>query len=226
MQYSGNISASINSVWAICKKTGIGIRHNEYPEIKKKAINLKERNYSEIWKFLLENNSYNILLQDFSFFVFEEKTTGLNFSFYEVPAKPPTIEEYAIEMYQEIAPYLKDEDYADIIEEFEQYAIEYPTKMGITPVRYDYSPQSHTPGIHPASHMHIGFENEIRIYVDKILNPLAFFSFVIRQFYPDKWLSEVLSTRNLNIKNNIRRNLDRLPDKFRHEYDEYEMLLV
>ncbi len=79
------------------------------------------------------------------------------------------------------------DDGQEFSEEYEIYLSSTSRKETITPIRYDYNPNHYSEGRHPASHIHIGHSNNIRICSKKVLHPISFFLFVIRQCFPEKW---------------------------------------
>jgi hypothetical protein len=70
-------------------------------------------------------------------------------------------------------------------------------------IRYDYAPDDYNEGLHPASHLHIGFESEIRIGCKCIMLPQTFILKIVRQCYPNEWYA-LLNVENLfNAYKNI-----------------------
>lgn len=95
----------------------------------------------------------------------------------------------------------------------------------VTPVRYDYAPQGYDPGHHPASHLHFGHNNDVRIAADNVLQPLTFGLFICRQFYPRIW-SEFHDHKNVDKWcGAVRKNLAPLEARYRHAFDERELRL-
>ena len=58
--------------------------------------------------------------------------------------------------------------------DYEQYVTSVESKRIVTPIRYDYSAAAYREGVHPASHVHFGFANEIRVGTRRVMNPVAF----------------------------------------------------
>lgn len=66
-------------------------------------------------------------------------------------------------------------------------------------IRYDYDFSEYKEIIHPISHIHIGNDNNLRIPIDKILEPLEFGLFVIKNIYLNEWNS-LLENDNIKSK--------------------------
>lgn len=69
-------------------------------------------------------------------------------------------------------------------------------------IRYDYDLNEYEETIHPISHFHIGNDNNLRIPVDKIVEPLEFGIFIIRNIYIKEWkeLVKDISIKDICVK--------------------------
>lgn len=99
-------------------------------------------------------------------------------------------------------------------------------KESVTPIRYDYRPQHYEEGRHPASHVHFGHMNNIRLATERVLErPLSFFLLVIRQYYPDDWVNLLQHAEAGNWCKNVRDDLGNVSTEYWRPLDQLEMIL-
>lgn len=145
--------------------------------IKNPSASLKEKSYKDIWEYIYKNYYATFVLADRSLVLFsiKEDRKESSFSYLENPYFYISKSEFEKE-------FETDDDFL-----YEQYLME-RVKEHVTPIRYDFYPKDYNSGLHPAAHMHIGHNNEIRIGCACLLTPLLFIFFIIRQCYPEKWI--------------------------------------
>ena len=80
-------------------------------------------------------------------------------------------------------------------------------------IRYDYDLKEYQEGIHPISHMHIGNDNNLRIPIDKIIEPLEFGIFIIRNIYADEWKKILENENTRNMCSSIKEKLEVIDEK-------------
>ena len=118
---------------------------------------------------------------------------------------------------------------AHIVREISEEYNDYLTTVGLrqhwTPIRYDYDPNSYRAGVHPAAHIHIGVDNEIRLGLRRELTPAAFFLFVLRQMYPSNWERLLAQPGGLRINKQVRNNLKQVDTHLFADFDDAEMYL-
>ena len=183
------------------------------------------KNYSEIWQFCFANQLYDFKLSDDSLIQFRANSfvpLDISYSYLECPFYKPISFEKFIE--QEIMDADKDE--FDLLREYDFYIATLKKKDVVIPIRYDYNPKLYKAGCHPASHIHFGHNNEIRLGTKKILKPLSFLFFIIRQCYPDIWIQFTHKEEAGNLCRDIRVSLDDIDDEFWNKLDDWEMVLV
>lgn len=138
----------------------------------------------------LEMDDYDFLLKDGSFFQFsfdkDEDDYILRLAFY------PSINviSYA-DFLHEILEMDIEECGSYFIDDYQQYLMEQETNY-VTPVRYDYNSKIYRPLVHSSSHVHFGYEENLRVPVDKKLFPSAFVKFILQHFYYNKWKENIL----------------------------------
>lgn len=196
-----------------------------YPLYKKMiAKDFKHLSYLELWEKCYSEKLYDFRLFDDSLLQFRStsfKPLCVNYSYYECPYFPHiSFEDYTKQ--QLIAE--QESDNYDLIRDYE---LQIPIKKdAVTPIRYDYATSMYTEGLHPASHMHLGHNNQIRVGTKHILRPLSFVLFIIRQFYPIKWQEFTRLKKAEEICRNVSHNLDEVGANYWGNHDMWEMRLV
>ena len=205
-------------------------QENPFPKASSGIVSLcRRKTYVEVWRQLLEESYFNILLRDYSIFILKLGVRGaydqnnISLSYFGCPFDFVSIEDYIIEEYGE--EYLEYQYDAGFQKEYEQVLNDSPPVESPVMFRYDYSPNLYLPARHPASHLHVGFQNEIRMGCKRILDPLSFISFVLRQQYPEIWASEVVAKYQSVFKSSIRDSLPVVPKACFCKSDKLEMYL-
>lgn len=189
--------------------------------------------YVQIHKIAMENRDYDILLKDDSFFqfscVFDSNfmKRNIRYAYYESPRDVGTYSEFLVAVdlseaedeWQQLSVESENkyEEPKEMIlqEEYEQYKAESRLKKAVTPIRYDFHGEQFEELVHPISHIHIGFNNEVRIPLNRTMSPLDFTIFVLRNVYWKKWKYEIAN--NDIFKNNVlkaKRNTGILESKY------------
>lgn len=195
----GKFHATLNEAADVLKSLGLLKERNVYQRTRLGAADLAGLDYPEMWKALVSVNDYDIRLKDDSIMSFWRSSDGgeLRFWWFEAPVMIPQFDVFARkylrdsfqsteieeDLYQEWLPELEDE----IQEAFDEDAKAAPLRNCVTPLRYEYKPEDYTEGLHPASHLHVGNDNSIRLSCKRVLTPLSFVLMVLRQCYPDHW---------------------------------------
>lgn len=110
-------------------------------------------------------------------------------------------------------------------EDYEAAMISASLKETVTPIRYDYAPGQYKAGRHPASHVHCGFNNEIRVCTKRIVQPFSFACFIIRQRYPDCWQNLLTQMDCRQLSARIVDGLEAVPNDYFGEPDACEFSL-
>lgn len=150
--------------------------------------------YKKIYDCAIENQDFEIMLQDESFFQFNFSSNSYSLAYFPRPTKFIDFEEwlsnmFAVNINSNAAEFeiFKQEMIldGDIHSEYEQYLNELDSLQTIVPIRFDYDRDNYTEIYHPLCHFHIGLNNHIRIAFDKFITPLNFFHFILKNFFPD-----------------------------------------
>lgn len=178
--------------------------------------------YVETWKYCFQNQWYDFLLVDNSlvqFRIYSLRPLKVSYAFLDCPFGGTTYEDFIQTQLE-----LDVNDVGDSFrQEYADYLLTCPPKPAWTPIRYDYDSDAYMPGIHPASHMHFGYGNGIRVATLRILKPLSFVLFVVRQCYGQAW-RDLNDHENMTYWcRNIRDSLDLVDRAFMDAIDQREM---
>jgi hypothetical protein len=186
---------------------------------------VKDMKYLQLWEFLRSEDFYDFILNDGSLLQFRyENETKFSYSYFEFPFNQQYIDR--LDFFQDPEKYIDADIDADKLEEFYEFITSNWTKRSNTsPIRYDFDPECYNPGLHPASHIHIGHENQIRIGTRRILEPIAFLLFILRQTYPDYWKRVLADAKNHFFDRRVRDKLSEIDNSHISDGDFFEMYL-
>lgn len=159
--------------------------------------------YHEVYQLAMENGDYDFILIDDSILQFScdnynyhTNIGRIRYAYYQNPRIYPTYDEFLI------TNGLIPVECGDMFyEDYNQYIFEADLSKKITTVRYDYNYKDYNPPYHPISHLHIGHNNDVRIAIKRVLFPIKFTSFVVRNVYINKWQN--VYTQNAIFKDSI-----------------------
>jgi len=179
----------IRQIWHITNvfiKNGISIAQNFPSEkngkicwvgFKNVSFILKNEAYDNIYKEILVNKDFNILMID----------GGIIQLLYRFN-KRKDLEEHILAFY----PHPSFIKYQDVPEKYEDflYGIELfgdvqKGRIVTFPIRFDYS-QVHNEIVHPKAHLTLGNYSSCRIPVSKPISPYRFIKFILMNFYSNK----------------------------------------
>ena len=221
----GLFAAQLNEAWNVLGMLGLDadrVWHPTYPA--HLAAHFRSLSYLQVWRTCYAEQYYDFLLADNS--VIQLRATSfqplrVSYAYYECPFDAPSYADF-VESEVSVSAFEAGDEFR---EEYENFLLACPPKAAITPIRYDYDPDRYTEGIHPASHFHLGHANSVRIATHRILRPLSFLLFVLRQRYPIHW-PNLLAQREAPVWcRNIRDALDSVEDAYIHPNDMFEMIL-
>ncbi len=220
----GRYNTQIDDIALILKKINILEYRNYSPHYPKDAASeFRNLSYDDVWEKCFKEQYYDFQLIDNSIIKFNISSFDplkLSYLYYDCPYDCITYELYLADNglnYCEVGDELRFE--------YEQYLTTCQRKRCIVPIRYDIDFNSYNPDIHPASHIHIGFKNSIRISTQKLLKPISFALFIIRQCYPDAWKMLLSKEKKVSIWRNIRDDLELISSQYYCDIDRKEMLL-
>lgn len=144
-------------------------------------------NYWQVYRTGLENYDYDFLLTDQSYFQFEfsqgKEGMEARYAFFQNPLNFVSYDDFLV--YFGIT--VEEAEEVDLIAEYEQFLNEQSLNNQYTVMRYDYDQKGYRPLIHAVSHFHIGFNNNVRIPLNKVISPLRFLLFVLKHVYLNEW---------------------------------------
>ena len=220
----GLFSTQVNTAWNILKHLELAAKRVYVPDYSEKASTFRGLTYLDTWKQCIQRQSYNFQLVDNSLIQFQVDNytpLELRYVFYECPFESMSYLDFLDS---------NDLNYYEVGDgfraEYEEYLATCELKETFTPIRYDFSPNLYTEGRHPASHIHFGHRNEIRIGTRHILRPLSFLLLIIRQNYPNTWQRLLQHEEATNWCKNVREQLDGIHDTYWNALDEWEMILT
>lgn len=144
--------------------------------------------YEKIYLKGLEENHYNFILSDYSYFQFNFIEND------EVPHTDKPAARYAFypnpfanmnEEFMKITNWYNDNEIS--FEEYTQAISEYQSINHVPAVRYDLSFRQYRRLHHPVAHFHFGIAENTRIATDKIFSPYLFVMLIIKMYYADYW---------------------------------------
>ena len=216
----GVVAAQLNRATDILKSLGLLRDRNYYPGYSSvKASEFRQLSYLEVWKKSYTERLYDFQLSDGSLLQFRSgvgKKTDHSYAYLDSPYQyRPTFDEFLSQF--------DEEDIFRIQRDYD--LLDSDVKQDVTPIRYDYAPDQYTIGRHPASHIHFGHGNQIRVATRNVLTPLAFLLLVIRQCYPNQWVHLLMDKETNNLCRNVREVLVAVPDTHWGNYDDWELFL-
>lgn len=185
------------------------------------VFELRQLDYLDQWKISRLNKWCHILLDDLSFFAFSEIGGKPSYGYYPCPLEIESIKKFLHE--RGVEPTQRNR--AEYAEEYDLSIQTSSLKSSATPIRYDIDIGAYRPNVHPVAHLHLGLDNQIRIATRRVMTPIAFVLFVIRQTYPDNWIKLLAHRENLKLEKKLRANLPKVEDAFWKEEDELQSYL-
>lgn len=177
--------------------------------------------YEKMWRLAHDNKWFHIQFEDLSIVQFQSAPSP-SYHFIECPLDVPTLGEFVDSLDVE---YRRRYD-SDVIELYGEAIDTASLRRYSTPIRYDRDFNSYRCGVHPAAHLHIGLENNIRLELPKEMTPWSFLLFLIRQKYPQNWERLLNSSLAKHFEKGIRHGLTAVPPKYWGGHDLSEISLA
>ena len=80
--------------------------------------------------------------------------------------------------------------------------------------------------VHPAAHIHIGYQSEIRLFTERKVLPLSFGLFVLRQVYPKKWKDFLKLDKAAALCRHVREELEVVAVEYYQPKDKLQLVLA
>lgn len=222
----GLFRTQLNTCWEIISSLELNHERVWYPMYGRYyPANFKGLTYLEVWDKCLADHLYDFQLADNSLIQFRVDSFNplkVGYSYYECPYQCLSYTEFVESELGFDINVVRD----GFMKEYSDYLSGCTLKNSVTPVRYDYDPDSYREGIHPTSHVHFGYGSNVRIGTRKVLvKPLSFLLLVIRQIYPYHWAVLLEYSRASIWCRNIRANLDDVHTDYWNPKDLLELFL-
>lgn len=181
----------------------------------------------DYYKFVseeLEKRKFTFLLNDDSFFQFHFKLSDdnyyLRYSFFENILDYPSFEDFTSENGFE------SENIETVWELYQDVRANASYKKGFLSARYDFQPSSYKKYIHAISHMHIGYNNHIRITCEKLISPVTFVFFILKHKNYQEWKIFIQNDKFLKLYQKNKSTLREINYSFGFQEKEYELFLA
>ena len=178
----GKFQANLATGFSLLDRVKLAAYRNYRPMVNQATTELLRASgsYVELYSRYLTLQAHDYLLDDGSFFFFRRNLadrTLLSYGYFESPYNGSSYTQFTTEFGEPEGSW----------EEYEEYCAQRSSKPHVLPLRYDWSPCLYREGAHPASHLHMGHESELRLAVDAMLTPLQFVLLILRHFYVKVW---------------------------------------
>jgi hypothetical protein len=180
----------INGVWRLLRdplnlgRTLIWERSLPIDDVFRDVSLSSDSSYEQIFKTGLSRSNYNILLEDYAFFQFNQSNeTSWRLGFFPNPwltgvaSAVPQLQHW--ELLEEIGA-LNHEQVSSFIADM-------PYAGAVPPVRFEYAPAQYRELTHPAAHFHIGRHDENRWPSSVSIGPKVFGLIIAKLYYPAQW---------------------------------------
>jgi len=143
-----------------------------------------ESSYVTVYSKGLSLSHYNFSLQDYAYFQFSwTPDSDLRYAYYPNPfasGSPDRLNEF-----EELRENLRSGSIT--YEEYSALLRDQSVDSRIPAIRYEHAPSQYRPLDHPCSHFHIGSHVGNRWAINRILTPVAFTLFILKQYYGPAW---------------------------------------
>ena len=232
----GPFNTQLREIEAILKKLKLFAERQRFPNTSLGAAVFRGKTYREVYDLAFKELAFNFRLTDQSLLFFKKSGTtihdgSLSFIYYEAPVAVMSYElflssEFGLDPTTVEFEKMLKECGDEWLPDYEQYVRASDLKQAVTPLRYDCKAEDYRAGIHPAAHMHFGVENNIRLGSRRVMGPLGFTLFILRQHYPSSW-QEVLDWPNCEVLcRQFRTALDEVDAAYWRANDERELHLA
>lgn len=177
----GKFATQLNTLEGYLSNLHLLKQRNLYQGPEFQMSSIRDLSYDEVWMAHFKKNWYHFLLEDNSLLFFKTEQPE-SFSYLGCPYVCFSYREFVAENgldYTEIRDSLS--------EDYENYLMQSELKQFPDYFRYDFDPGSYRPGLHPASHIHCGLTESVRIGILYEMDIMAFVGFILRQIYPGVW---------------------------------------
>ena len=220
----GHFQAQLNQCCRVCQSLDLVQRRVESPKyVAGLRATLADLTYLEMWKKLTADDLYDLQFQDLSLLQFRyvnDNPFVVSFAYYPCPLNVLSFREF---VHSDV--YVRYNEYGTAAEQYDEYVSAAELKTHVLPIRYDSDPRSYECAKHPASHVHMGLENDVRLSTRRYWRPLTFTLLVLRQVYPHLWIRLLNSGRPPSFFANVKEALPEVESACWQVKDGYEVAL-
>ena len=232
---SSKIKIGYSKINTLLKEFGIEYMVNKTKPIELNPSNITSKFFNEIrrgrytdgYKECRDKYDYDFLLTDGDIFLFEmwqDENHHVNKLYYLFLESP-----YQISTYNE---YLTNNgmSYTDVgdslLESFFIESDNFLKKGNVLKIHYDYFPDDYVELVHPASHIHFGNKDDVRIPINSILSPVEFVCMCLKITKYDRWKNAIKTPSFLDIVLSQKSNTSNLESCFFSQNDSREFHFV
>jgi len=180
----------------------------------------RELPYEEMWRLAHDKKWFHVQFEDLSIVQFQN-TPAPSYHLIECPLDVPPLGDFLETMKIDY----RDRHSADVVDLYNEAIDTASLRKYVTPIRYDRDFRSYRRGIHPAAHLHIGLDNNIRLALPREMTPWSFLLFIVRQKYPTHWERLLNSQLAKHFERNVRDSLPLVPGDYWAGHDLCEIAL-
>jgi len=228
---TSKIKIGYSKINSLLEEFGIEYNINKTKPIKLDPKNISSKffntirrgNFSKGYKECRNEYDYDFLLSDGDIFLFEmwqNENSHVSKLFYLYLESPYLINTYNEYLISNGLTYSEDGN-----SYFENYLLEiddFPLKESMIKIHYDYFPDDYQELIHPASHIHIGNRDDVRIPIKSIWSPVEFVCFCLKITKYDRWKTAIKTCNFSDIIINQKSNSIELENNKFSKKDECE----
>jgi hypothetical protein len=223
---TGSFGAGLNAVESLLAKLELlDWRNQQVSYSRKLAGVVRDLTYVEEYQCYLDGSVFDFRLVDRSILQFKHfDDKEVTYCYYQSPFDVPSYRDFLAE---QLGP--DPEAVVAAGDSFlDDYALAVDTarlRKNLLVVRYDFDPELYEHGVHPAAHIHFGQGNEVRLGVRRLMEPMSFALFIIRQLYPESWRRFLEWTDAPLICRAVRENLVHVEDDYFKTWDKLQLVL-
>lgn len=223
----GKLHAQINEAEKLLRKLGLLLDSNPWVSYSKDLpATVRDMSYVDEYRTYVNQRLFDFYLVDHGLVQFKwHDQDDISYCYYQSPFDVPTYEEYVADQLQDWDLDIKAEVGDIFLDDYEKLIDTARLRKGVTPIRYDYTPDQYQEGIHPAAHIHIGSGNDIRLHTRRVMLPMSFVLFILRQMYPDAWRQLLEASEIERILRAVRDDLQFVHNKYVGARDACQLIL-
>jgi hypothetical protein len=223
---TGSFGAGLNAVEGLFAKLNLLDSRNQHVVYSRGLPGaVRDLTYIEEYQCYLDESLFDFRLTDRSILQFKHfGEQEISYCYYQSPFDVPSYRDFLAEQFGPDPEAIEaaGDSFAD------DYSLAIDTarlRKNLLVVRYDFDPGLYEHGVHPAAHIHFGQGNEIRISVRRLMEPMSFALFIIRQLYPESWRRFLEWSDAHIVCRAVRENLEMVEEGYYNTWDKLQLVL-